>query len=112
MQEERTAGQLVGQRIQALRKKKGYTQSQFAEMIGLSNNYLSDIERGRSFTTLDKLIAIMNTLECSADDLFIDVTKYSYKAKASRLSEQLDKLSPSDRKKALAILEAFINMSE
>ncbi|MGI6700396.1 MAG: helix-turn-helix domain-containing protein [Christensenellales bacterium] len=33
-------------------------------MIGLSTNYLSDIERGKSSARLDKLVAIINALSC------------------------------------------------
>ncbi len=100
---------LVGKRIQNLRKSKGYTQQQFSEMIGISTNYLSDVERGKSFPRLDKLVMIINTLECSADDLFSDVINYGYKLKSSRLSERLEELPPEERDKAFAILEAFIS---
>lgn len=36
----------VGLKIAYYRKKKGYTQTQLAEMVGISSNYLSLIERG------------------------------------------------------------------
>ena len=55
--------QKVGNRIRLLRRNKGYTQQEFSEILGLSTNYLSDVERGKSFPRLDKLIAIMNTLD-------------------------------------------------
>ncbi len=108
MQNENNIEQIIGKRIQKIRKSKGYTQQQFAELIGLSTNYLSDIERGKSSPRLDKLVTIINTLECSADDVFIDVIKYGYKVKASQLSERLEALSPQEQKKAFAILDAFI----
>ncbi len=100
---------LIGKRIQNLRKSKGYTQLQFSEMVGISTNYLSDVERGKSFPRLDKLVTIINTLECSADDLFADVINYGYKVKCSRLSERLEALPPEEQEKAFAILEAFIS---
>ena len=51
----------VGLKIAYYRKKKGYTQTQLAEMIGISSNYLSLIERGNkgqsySMETLFKII--------------------------------------------------------
>ena len=70
MQNEKSVEQIIGKRIQKIRQAKGYTQQQFAEVIGLSTNYLSDIERGKSSARLDKLVAIINALECSADDVF------------------------------------------
>ncbi len=77
----------------------------FAEMTGLSANYISDIERGKSSTRLDKLVVIMNVLECSADDLFSEVLNCGYKVKSSRLSERMEFLSPEKRKKIFEILE-------
>lgn len=112
MQKGTSVEQTIGKRIQKIRRAKGYTQQQFAEIIGLSTNYLSDIERGKSSARLDKLVAIINALECSADDVFADVIDYGYLVKSSRLSERLETLSPEDQEKAFAILDAFINQSK
>ena len=48
MKGENAVMKAVGKRIQYYRKARGYTQEQFAEMIDLSTNYLSDVERGKS----------------------------------------------------------------
>ena len=104
MQNEMSVEQIIGKRIQKIRRAKGYTQQQFSEMIGLSTNYLSDIERGKSSARLDKLVAIINALECSADDVFSDVINFGYKVKSSRLSERLEALPPEEQEKAFAIL--------
>lgn len=112
MQNDKTTEQIVGKRIQKLRQAKKLTQLQLAEMVGLSTNYLSDIERGKSSPRLDKLAAIMNALECSADDVFSDVINFGYKVKNSRLSDKLEALSPDDREKAYAILDVFISKSK
>ena len=111
MQNEKSVEQIIGKRIQKIRRAKGYTQQQFSEMIGLSTNYLSDIERGKSSARLDKLVAIINALECSADDVFSDVISFGYKIKSSRLSERLETLPPEEREKVFAILDAFISNS-
>ena len=108
MEKEITVEQIIGKRIGQLRRAKGYTQQQFAEIIGLSTNYLSDIERGKSSARLDKLVTIINALGCSADDIFCDVTRNGYQIKSSRLAEQLESLSPKDREKAFAILNAYV----
>ncbi len=108
MMDEKTVTQLIGMRIQKIRRSKGYTQQQFSEMIGLSTNYLSDIERGKSSPRLDKLAAIINALECSADDVFADVIHAGCKIKSTRLSERLEKLPRETQNKAFAILDAFL----
>lgn len=112
MQKQMSVEQIIGKRIQKLRRTKGYTQQQFAEIIGLSTNYLSDIERGKSSVRLDKLVIIINSLECSADDVFADVIDYGYIVKCSRLSERLETLPIEEQEKAFAILDAFIDHSQ
>lgn len=111
MQNEKNVEQIIGKRIQKIRQEKGYTQQQFSEKIGLSTNYLSDIERGKSSARLDKLVAIINALGCSADDIFCDVIDFGCKIKSSRLSERLEALPPEEREKAFAILDVFIDQS-
>ena len=108
MAKDKTIEQIIGNRIQKLRKAKGYTQQTFAESIGLSTNYLSDIERGKSSARLDKLVSIINSLECSADDIFIDVINCGGKIKTSRLSEEIESLSPEEQEKIFEIIGVFI----
>ncbi len=107
MSRDKTIEQIIGNRIQKLRKAKGYTQQSFAEMIGLSTNYLSDIERGKSSARLDKLVAIINSLECSADDVFVDVIKCRNSIKSSRLSEEIEALPPKEQEKIFEIIGVF-----
>jgi transcriptional regulator with XRE-family HTH domain len=42
-----------GQRLRSLRKKKGWTQVELAEYLGLDRGYLSNIERGQRNVTLE-----------------------------------------------------------
>lgn len=112
MKGDNTAMKAVGKRIQYYRKARGYTQEQFAEMIDLSTNYLSDVERGKSSVRLDKLVLIMNKLDCSADEIFVDVVHTGFQIKCTKLSDEMEKLSPKDREKAFAILQAFMDCCE
>ena len=57
----------VGKRIKQRREQLGLTQEQFAEKLGVATNYISTIERGASFPRYEKLVAIINALETSAD---------------------------------------------
>lgn len=61
----------VGLKIAYYRKKKGYTQTQLAEMVGISSNYLSLIERcnkGQSYS-METLFKIAEALDVNANDL-------------------------------------------
>lgn len=104
--------QIIGRRIQLIRKSRGYTQQQFSEMVGLSTNYLSDVERGKSSVRLDKLVTIINMLECSADDVFADVIKSGYKIRSSRLTERIEALPPNEQERVFAVLDTLIGQSE
>lgn len=52
-----------GRRLRQLRRQKDLTQEQLAEAIGVSVEFLSNMERGingPSFETLDRLAATLN----------------------------------------------------
>lgn len=108
MVQELTVEQKIGRQIQKLRKAKGYTQQQFAEMVDLSTNYLSDIERGKSFPRPEKLVAIMNALGCSSDDIFESVIDAGYKAKASRLTDKMQTLSTENQQLVYELLDVLL----
>lgn len=47
------------------------SQNTLADMIGISNNHMSNIERGRESPSLDVLISICNALQVTPDYLFM-----------------------------------------
>lgn len=58
-----------GQRLLALRKENGETQTQLAELLGVGKTQISEIERGNTFTTLEKLVLICEHYHVSSDYL-------------------------------------------
>ena len=107
MQRKETVEQSVGRQIQRIRRERGYTQQVFSEMVGISTNYLSDVERGKKSIRLEKLVLIMNELQCSADDLFMDKIDYGYKVKLSKICDNIDQLSPGARRIALEVMKTL-----
>ena len=61
----------IGQRIARRRIHAGLKQNALAEKIGISNNYLSSIERGREKPTLETFIAICKVLQVTPDYLLM-----------------------------------------
>ena len=61
-----------GKTIKEARKKIGYTQAMLAEEIGISSNFIGDIERGLKLPSLNNLILLSNTLKLSLDTMFAD----------------------------------------
>lgn len=60
---------LVGQNLRRLRLQKGMTQEQLAEASGFSQNYISDLERGRRNPTVVTLYELATPLGASPRDL-------------------------------------------
>lgn len=63
---------LIGQRLRAKRKKRGYTQEQLAEMAGISPQHCSGIETGAAKVSLPALVKISNALDASMDEILLD----------------------------------------
>ncbi len=102
----------IGKRIKQRREQIGLTQEQFAEKLGVAPNYISTIERGASFPRCEKLIAIINGLETSADAIFCDVIDHTTEYRASVLSRKLQTLPPADQKRILEIVEFMVQQAE
>ncbi|MBQ9802152.1 MAG: helix-turn-helix transcriptional regulator [Clostridia bacterium] len=98
----------IGKRLQEQRKKKGYTQERFSEMIGVSPNYLSAVERGVNQLNYEALVHAMNLLDCSADDIFRDVVTRGLVVQSCELNEKLKELDPAERARILTVLDTLI----
>ena len=61
---------LLGKKIKTYREKKGLTQEELAEKIGINSRSVSLIECGTNFITADTLTNIINALDVSPKALF------------------------------------------
>lgn len=59
-----------GLRIQELRKKNNLTQSELAEKIGLSTNFIGMVERGERNTSVDKIFKLAKAFNVSLAQFF------------------------------------------
>lgn len=64
--------QLVGKRLRAIRKKRGYTQERLAEMAGISPQHCSGIETGSAKVSLPALVELCNALGATPDEVLLD----------------------------------------
>ena len=60
---------IVGSNVRKLRLEKNFTQEQFAELSGLSQQYISGLERGHRNPTVVTLYEIATALEARPVDL-------------------------------------------
>ena len=55
--------------LSSLRKQKGYSQEEFAYLLGVSRQSVSKWESGASIPELERLVEIANIFEVSLDEL-------------------------------------------
>ena len=83
---EETLRKILSQNIKKYRQRKGWTQAKLAEEMGISTNYLSDIETKRGWVSPLSLVNMANALDIDVFELFqpektvpIDVLKTANK---------------------------------
>lgn len=79
----------VGSKIRQHRKASNLTQEKLAEVLSIDPSYLGRIERGEVNTTLEMIFRIAESLNISANDLFIPL-------KRGRNSEKYDIIEKID----------------
>lgn len=61
---------LLGQRIKEIRKSKGMTQEQLAELVGIGTSNISYIETGKFAPTIENFEKIVKALEVEPQELY------------------------------------------
>lgn len=59
----------IGQKVKQIRVSKGITQEQLAEAVGVGVTHISHLETGSGTVSLKVFLAIVNYLDCSADEI-------------------------------------------
>ena len=80
----------IGKRIQNRRKQQGYTQEQLAEMMNVSIQMVSNLERGNKAIRIDNLInlsVLQDSVDSSAETLETDSEAESGEAQQEAESE-------------------------
>lgn len=98
---------LLGRRVKFMRMDKGISQTKMAEMLGLSQTNLSNMESGRTTITTQNLFKMQEILKCRMADFFVDFDSKFEEASESK-EEQTGKqtLDLEDAVKILKLLRA------
>jgi len=96
----------LGQRIKYARHGKGLTQEALGEILGLSNNYISSIERNHSIPSLETFVRICNVLDVTADKILADSIYITNEYIKESIAMKLSKCD----KKNITIVERFIDI--
>lgn len=97
----------IGQRIKQLRLISDYTQAEFAELIDISINFLSEIENGKKGLSQDTLAKICSQLNTSADYIL-----FGLKPKQMSFIESANAMSIEELETTIRYLESLIEMKK
>jgi transcriptional regulator with XRE-family HTH domain len=102
----------LGEVIRRQRELNRLSMRQFAQMAGISNPYLSQIERGLRAPSARVVDAIARSLETSVDALYEQAGLHvddDAEAPSVRAAIQADRaLSPRQRRALLEVYDAFV----
>ena len=92
----------IGKRIQYCRKHLGYTQEQVADMIDVSIQMISNLERGNKAIRIDNLINLCQILHISTDYILTGKESCS---DVSALAGRISQLPPKEQKMIAMLVE-------
>lgn len=102
----KNAKNILGSRIMQRRKQLCIKQSELAEMLGISDNQISNIENGKSFPRLNNFISLCNILECNADYFLSGILKTSID---KNILDMVASLSIEEQKTLWQLLDCYIH---
>jgi transcriptional regulator with XRE-family HTH domain len=98
---------IIGKRLKGARNKKGLTQEQLVEQMGVSIAYLSKIETGKIHINLERLSQICNILDVTEGEILNGVSSNSDKYLSNEFSSLLKKCNPKQQHLAYKILQTI-----
>ena len=109
----KTAAPTFGQHLAAIRKARGMTQPQLAQMLKVSLQSIVFYERYATNPTADILKRTAHVLGVSVDELLgikpVRAFKPGPPSKLQRLTEKISDLPRNQQEKIASVIEAFVN---
>ena len=100
--------EMIGSRIREIRNKKGITQDQLAERVGISSKYLSSIERGKENPTLSTILKLARSLDVMPAEFFTHLEIEDPAKRKSMIIEMLDGADETQLKLVYRVLTVMI----
>ena len=99
---------VIGARIQAERKRRGFTQESLAERLDVTVGYVSQVERGITKISLDLLASIAAILECDLSTLVTGTATETKEYLATEIGTEFSKLTRRERRLVLEFVRLLI----
>ena len=98
----------VGNKLLEIRKKRGLTQVELAEMAGLADKTYADIERGSANMRVETALRICEALQITPNEI-LTAEDHSLDVKREEVLKLLQTRSIKEQEVALNILSAYLN---
>ena len=95
-----------------MRKEKGLSQDQLAELSGLHTNYVGQVERGEKNLTIETLQKIVEGLGTSLEELFRYLGPMEKKDAISQIVDLFAERPTVDQEMALDVLKVVLGWEE
>ena len=89
---------IIGTRLAKTRKSQRLTQEKLAEKAGISNNYLSHIEKSKSIPSLATLMSLCSALKTTPNELLLGSSKTAESYLFSDINENFGSLNDKDKR--------------
>ena len=100
----------VGILIKQYRTVKGYSVNKLANLAGISQSYLRDIELGKKNPTVDTLSYVCEALDISLADFFNEYCKQD--SSVDSLMKEIFRLTPKQRKALEVFFQSIHSVEE
>lgn len=100
--------QKIGNELYEIRRKRGLSRLEVAEMADISDRTYADIERGSVNMRIETVLRICVALNVTPDEVFIDKEEDFAEQKESLLS-RLDNCSPKETETAIKLLSVYLD---
>lgn len=96
----------IGKRLREVRKSRNRTESWLADQLGITQSFISALEKDQKKASLETLFAITTALDISMSDFFADEIRLLDPNK-QRLLNAVEKLDEDELKKLIEFVEAL-----
>ena len=100
-----------GEKLKRIRKNRGFTQEQLAEIIEIDPRNLSRIEVGTSFVKAETLEKLLKALNVTTEDLFATDHIRSKDELIKEINKHLKQASAKDLEKIFKMVRFFVDES-
>jgi len=104
----------IGERVRVIRRERGLTQAELAELLDTHFTSISQIERGLRGITVQQLVKLANALNVTPNEILLNgnATNPALSRRRSRVLlrlQRLEELPQAEQKAILKILDGLLD---